>query len=98
MGGRGRDQNLHSQPARAADQGPLRASSGTWDDVAKQTVRPPTALRDKPPASHGRDRPAVDDVFRTVDRGGAVRRQECDQLGNLLGLSWTAERNAAKRL
>ena len=49
-------------------------------------------------ASYRRDGAAVDDVLGARDRRGAVRDQEGDKLGHLLGLGRAAERDPSERL
>ena len=50
------------------------------------SLRPPLSF--VPSLSDRRDRASVDNVLGAVDRGGALRDQKCDQLGDLLGTVW----------
>src|SRR5216684_3271258 len=45
-----------------------------------------------------RDRSSVDDVLGAVDRGGALRDEKCDQLGDLLGAVGAADGDPAQRV
>src|SRR5205809_189384 len=54
--------------------------------------------RDGPNCSDGWNRTSIDDVLGAVDRCGAIRDQERDQLGHLLGAVGAPDWNATQRI
>src|SRR6185503_846361 len=73
-------------------------SSARWRQNAAERRRSSIGPKVRGRVSGCRHRPAVDDVFGPRNGGRTRRRQKCDQIGYLLGLGRSAERNAAKRI
>lgn len=68
--------------------GPIRHCFPTFASTGER--------RDK--TSDGRNGAAVDDEFRAVDRGGAMRGQVGDEIGHLVRFSCTPDRDPAQAI